>query len=192
MKEIQPNHQDLSEDLPKDSPDVLAKEGPRKGHPVVLALAAIAALGSISLAIYQYQNTRLFAGWGNRPIRSRAPGARRSYAPNFVKTDAGRKMLWARGPHDLKKGEWFDITDSPLDPDGYQYGIGKDAIPAIDEPEFVEIQDAAQLRAHGLDDDTVILGYSRNGESKAYPVNIMNRHELVNDVVGGKPVTVGW
>jgi hypothetical protein len=42
-----------------------------------------------------------------------------------------------------------------------------------------------------MKNDIIVLGYRHKGEAKAYPLAIMNRHELVNDVVGGKPVTVG-
>ena len=35
-----------------------------------------------------------------------------------------------------------------------------------------------------------VIGLSIDGESKAYPVNILSRHEIVNDVVGGVPVAV--
>jgi len=118
--------------------------------------------------------------------------AARPSKPLYVETDTGQQLLWARGPVDLSKGEWFDVTDSPLDPNGYQHGIGMDTIPAIDEPAFVAIQEEGRLREYGIDDDTVVLGYTLNGEAKAYPIALMNQHELVNDVVGGKPVTVGW
>jgi hypothetical protein len=32
----------------------------------------------------------------------------------------------------------------------------------------------------------------RQGEARAYPLRILNRHELVNDVVGGDPVAIAW
>ena len=164
-----------------------------KSKPVTLVIATMVAVGSVCLAVYQYQHT----GHRGRSIASFASATgvsapRKSRAPNTLETESGRRLLWAQGPHDLEKGVWFDVTDSLLDPKGYQHGIGKDTIPAIDEPEFVAIDDLERLRKHRLDDSTSVLGYIHNGEAKAYPVRIMTRHELVNDVVGGKPVTVGW
>ena len=29
-------------------------------------------------------------------------------------------------------------------------------------------------------------------QAKAYPVDVMGFHELINDVVGGTPITVCW
>ncbi len=35
-----------------------------------------------------------------------------------------------------------------------------------------------------------VIGLDLGGETRAYPVNILSRHEIVNDEVGGTPVTV--
>ena len=66
--------------------------------------------------------------------------------------------------------------------------LGFDAIPAILEPEFV---DAAQA-GEWLDDDDLVIGVSINGDSRAYSVPMLSAHEIVNDVVGGKPIAVTW
>jgi hypothetical protein len=63
-------------------------------------------------------------------------------------------------------------------------GVPKDGIPAIDEPEF---QPPEAVDHHPA---TVVFGVVRNGEPKAYPRGIVIRHEVVNDVVGGDPVSV--
>jgi hypothetical protein len=165
---------------------------PSKSKPITLALAAVAAICSVWLAVSQYQNTHLLNKLPGYSVGSLKHVVARPRKPLYVETETGQQMLWAKGPIELEKGEWFDVTGSPLDPKGYQHGIGKDTIPAIDSPEFVAIKDKDRLRAYGIDEDTAVLGYALNGESKAYPIALMNRHELVNDVVGGKPVTVGW
>ena len=154
-----------------------------------LTLAIIAAAGSVAWASFQYLQTRPGTMQGQLVGGQRA---RTSHPSSLIKTDDGRHLLWANGPRDAVTGEWFDITDSPLDRDGYQYGIGKDSIPAIDRPAFVAIDERKQLHEHGIGDDTMVIGYVHNRSAKAYPIGIMNRHELVNDEVGGKPVTVGW
>lgn len=153
---------------------------------IKLAVAIIAAIGSVSLAAYQYIHTR------PAPIPGGQFSERSGRQPSVIKTDDGRQLLWARGPRDVASGEWFDITGSPLDPDGYQYGIGKDSIPSIDRPAFVAIDEREALNKHGIGDETRVIGYVYNDTAKAYPIGILNRHELVNDEVGGKPVTVGW
>jgi hypothetical protein len=65
-------------------------------------------------------------------------------------------------------------------------GPPKDGIPSIDTPEF----DTATTTP--FQDDDIVIGVVINGEAKAYPYNIMNWHEIVNDTVGGVNVTVTY
>ena len=161
--------------------------------PIKAAIVAIAIAGAINLAVSYYLHTqtsgRLDAA-SHYMGTDLVPGS--GFAGNHVETDDGRHLLWAQGPKDMESGEWFDVTDAPLDPALYGNGIGKDKIPAIDEPLFVSIQDANSLQEEDINDDSLVIGYKHNGETKAYPIEILHFHELVNDVVGGKPVTVGW
>jgi len=55
-------------------------------------------------------------------------------------------------------------------------GPGKDGIPAIDKPGFI---DAAE--ADYLDDDDLVLGFVDGSEVRAYPHKILDWHEIVND-----------
>lgn len=66
--------------------------------------------------------------------------------------------------------------------------LGFDAIPAILEPRFVSAEQADAWMLPGEQ----VLAVSINGESRAYPINVLSRHEIVNDVVGGVPVAVTW
>jgi len=67
-------------------------------------------------------------------------------------------------------------------------GPARDAIPALDHPKFMAAKDADRfLRAKDR-----VLAVSINGAAKAYPVKILNWHEIVNDEVGGQPITVTW
>lgn len=67
-------------------------------------------------------------------------------------------------------------------------GPPRDGIPAIDDPRFVTVAEAdAWLRPQ----EPVIL-LELDGEVKAYPLQILIWHEIVNDVVGGLPVVVTW
>lgn len=68
--------------------------------------------------------------------------------------------------------------------------LPKDAIPAIFNPEFVSGSEAdAQMR-----DNEPVLGIVDpvTGEAKAYSLWQLDRHEIVNDRLGGKPVAVTW
>ncbi|MCF8466776.1 MAG: DUF3179 domain-containing protein [Sneathiella sp.] len=64
-------------------------------------------------------------------------------------------------------------------------GPPKDGIPAIDNPQFVMVRDATHLRP-----TEPVIGVVINNEAKAYPLQVLMWHEIVNDVVGGVPVTV--
>ena len=66
-----------------------------------------------------------------------------------------------------------------------QGGPPKDGIPAIDNPVFVPAAKAGWLRGS----DTV-LALARNGVAKAYPIRILNWHEIVNDRFGDEPIAV--
>lgn len=80
----------------------------------------------------------------------------------------------------------FELTGS-LIPSGQIHAGGppKDGIPAIDKPDFTNAGKAAFLR-----DDDAILGMVRNGVARAYPVRILNWHEVVNDRYGDDAVVV--
>lgn len=66
--------------------------------------------------------------------------------------------------------------------------VVRDAIPAILDPQFV----APEAVPPEFRDTELVLGLSMNGESKAYPLDVLSHHEAVNDVVGGVPVVVTW
>ncbi len=65
-------------------------------------------------------------------------------------------------------------------------GPGKDGIPPIDDPAFITSDEAAAY----LDDRKPVVVVEVNGEAKAYPIEILVWHEIVNDTIGGMPVTV--
>jgi hypothetical protein len=69
----------------------------------------------------------------------------------------------------------------PID-DIYDGGPGKDGIPAILKPKFISAEEADKTQ---LKKDDRVLGYVHNGQARAYPIKILNWHEIVNDRVGG-------
>lgn len=66
--------------------------------------------------------------------------------------------------------------------------LGKDGIPAILNPQFVEAAEAIPQ----MGPSERVMGVSINGDHRAYPLNLLSRHEIVNDTVGGVPVAVTW
>ena len=66
--------------------------------------------------------------------------------------------------------------------------LPKDAIPAIDDPEFYDAPAAGEEYAP----DELVIGVSIDGDSRAYSTSKLNDHEIVNDTVGGQPIAVTW
>jgi len=113
----------------------------------------------------------------------------------------GQVLLWALGDPVTPEAEWYDFTGAPMPVEELQYGIGKDRIRAIDDPVFVDPDDERlmTLPASGYRDepvetaaDIMVIGYIMEGEPRAYPTALLDRHEIVNDEFKGKPVAVGW
>jgi Protein of unknown function (DUF3179) len=67
-------------------------------------------------------------------------------------------------------------------------GPPPDGIPAIDNPKFISVQEASKF----LEDSELVLGLNINGDIRAYPLQILVWHEIVNDEVGGVPVAVTY
>lgn len=80
-------------------------------------------------------------------------------------------------------------TDVRIDPKEIVTLLPKDVIPAIREPSLLLVPAAA---ATGVRDSDQILGVVIAGEIRAYPINFLSWHEIVNDTVGGVPVAVTW
>ena len=62
--------------------------------------------------------------------------------------------------------------------------IPPDAIPSVDDPAFVD--------SYGGDPDEDVLVVDLEDDARAYPLRYLNYHEIVNDVVAGRPVAVTW
>lgn len=80
-------------------------------------------------------------------------------------------------------------TPDPLvDPDDIiSGGPPPDGIPPIDDPKFLAPRDAGFLT-----DREPVLAVEIGGEAKAYPLQIMIWHEIVNDTISGIPVSVTY
>ncbi|MQX38053.1 DUF3179 domain-containing protein [Roseospira navarrensis] len=117
--------------------------------------------------------------WGPAPLTGGAdplhPEARAADAPDvpvawtreFPKTDFSRRAV---------------ALDEIL-----SGGPSRDGIPAIDDP---QVQPVDLVRA--VRDREPVLVVDLNGDARAYPLQILIWHEIVNDTVGGVPVAVTY
>lgn len=78
----------------------------------------------------------------------------------------------------MERGKRYEITSV----------LPKDAIPAIFDPDFLPA-DTANLQYRDTD---MVIGVSIDGDHRAYHVAYLSAREIVNDVVGGKPIAVTW
>ncbi|MBA3511116.1 DUF3179 domain-containing protein [Sphingomonas sp.] len=68
-------------------------------------------------------------------------------------------------------------------------GPPKDGIRSIDEPRFGPAAGPYPLR---LGTKEPVISFSYGGEARAYPLRILIRHEIVNDVIAGRPIAVTY
>ncbi|BBB24654.1 conserved hypothetical protein [Amphritea japonica ATCC BAA-1530] len=82
----------------------------------------------------------------------------------------------------------FDLTGS-LIYEGHIVpgGPAKGGIPAIDQPVFNQAEDV-----NWLEPEQRVIGVKHNGVAKAYPLAILNWHEIVNDRFADDPVVVTY
>jgi len=82
----------------------------------------------------------------------------------------------------------FDVSDSLVPVEQIQAGGPlKDGIPSIDRPLFVPADIAFANKP-----DERVLGIYLNGIARAYPISILDWHEVVNDNFDGQPVVVSY
>ncbi len=104
----------------------------------------------------------------------------------------GGRWVWQRmptgSPPVFSMGPPFDLTTVTIDPNEIlPGGPPKDGIPALTEPNFCSADKAAFLA-----DNDRIIGVVLNNEPRAYPLFILNYHEIVNDRVDNVPLAVTY
>jgi len=71
-------------------------------------------------------------------------------------------------------------------PDDFKRLLPRGAIPAISSPELVSAAEA------DIADDSWVLGVLIDGQPRAYSLNLLNHHEVVNDKIGDTPFAAVW
>ena len=86
----------------------------------------------------------------------------------------------------IKNG--FDLSNTTIPSDKiFIGGPPRDGIPSIDKPEFL-----SKDEANFLNDNDRVLGVYYQGEARAYPIKILNWHEIVNDSINDKALAVTY
>lgn len=102
--------------------------------------------------------------------------------------------------YDGWKGELFSIIDPGMGAFMYDGvpatirleeivwgGVRRDGIPDLRYPPVLAAGEAAYLAAEDR-----VFGVSVNGEHRAYPLRVLNPHEMANDVLGGRQIALAY
>jgi len=82
----------------------------------------------------------------------------------------------------------FDLTNTSIPEKEIRFGgPGKDGIPSIDTPKFKTAAEMMELK-----DTDYVMGINLNGITKAYPVKILNWHEIVNDQFDNEAIVITY
>jgi len=87
-----------------------------------------------------------------------------------------------------QKMNGFDLSDSKIPIELIkQGGPPKDGIPALTRPKLISANEARYLKANDK-----VIGVSMQGEHRAYPIKLLNYHEIVNDQIGSTAIVVSY
>ncbi|WP_410764524.1 DUF3179 domain-containing protein [Haloferax sp. DFSO60] len=93
------------------------------------------------------------------------------------------------GDESVARAGAFDL---PIPEDELRRGAPKDAIPAITSPSFSTDWTGFDEVAVELEDSFEVVGVELDGIARAYPLAVLNWHEIVNDTFDGRPVVVTY
>lgn len=142
-------------------------------------LIVMAAAGALLLAACGGSTT------GGEPTTSVADASTTS----VVNADQPAVGELPGGPSALKSMFADEFPDPLIDPNEViSGGPPPDGIPPIDDPVFLGVADNLEL----LPANEPVVVLEINGDARAYPIRAMVWHEIVNDVVGGVPVSVTY
>jgi len=96
-------------------------------------------------------------------------------------------LITLQSAHAITKNG-FDLEGATIPPEEIKSGgPPRDGIPAINEPIFIAAEEA-----RFVDGNDRVMGIVINGRARAYPIAILNWHELVNDRIGNQHFTVSY
>ncbi len=108
--------------------------------------------------------------------------------PRYLGTFAALLLLTVAANASGPSINGFDLGETSIPRDEIHHGgPPKDGIPSIDEPRFLEPESVDFLAPEDR-----VMGMTLNGVAKAYPIKILNYHEVVNDDFDGEDVVVSF
>ncbi|PKP45073.1 MAG: hypothetical protein CVT95_09620 [Bacteroidetes bacterium HGW-Bacteroidetes-12] len=84
----------------------------------------------------------------------------------------------------------FDVSNLTLKEENFHFGIGREKFHALIQPEYVSIKEAEKDTS--ITDSSRFLFVNINGDARAYSVDLLTHHEIINDIVGGEPIMAAY
>jgi hypothetical protein len=94
----------------------------------------------------------------------------------------GVRYLWGGKNAD----QHFVVDNLVLKPEQFHFGVGREYFAALIKPEFIPAYEANAW----LPDSARVLGLLTGETAKAYPLFLLEQHEVVNDVSADEPIVV--
>ena len=93
-----------------------------------------------------------------------------------------------------RRGERWDITHAVnvygMDRAWWEFGIGKNAIPPLDEPRQIKSDHPRYPSPYQR--GMRVIGTTLGGEARSYPQHLLRRHEIVNESFGQLQAAVAY
>jgi len=91
----------------------------------------------------------------------------------------------------------FDLSNLQLAEDTFVPAMQhRDMSPVLTNPTMFSVEELAlrngTKRNPFLINGDLVVGISLGGETRAYPLHVLNLHEILNDTIGGVPIVVYW
>ena len=119
----------------------------------------------------------------NRAIASLLLGGLLFGLPAYSEAQSGAKVNNRRQPLN-----GFDVSNAVIPTSEMRSGgPPRDGIPAIDRPRFLRAR-----QVNYLSDDDLVVSVTLDGKTRAYPLRILVRHEIVNDRIGQRAFAVTY
>lgn len=162
--------------------------GRTTGYTLGLLLVSVLILAACDVDLDQEssadegdENTSTMAPTETQESATATPEAAEATPTPDLSSEPDDLPYWAQSWEDTD----FSERTVPLEEIG-SGGVPPDGIPPIDEPKYVDYAEADEW----LEEDEPVISFEVNGDARAFPLQIMTWHEIVNGEVGGVPVAV--
>ncbi|RME00405.1 MAG: DUF3179 domain-containing protein [Calditrichaeota bacterium] len=134
----------------------------------------------------------MLGGCDSKILKTTQPGGKKPFVDqednNGGDNPSGQKIYIVD-----QTGKRWDVTHAVekygFKAEAFQYGLGPDAIPPLLHPEMLSPGEPGYPGAH---DSFLVLGARIEEEARAYPIDVMSRHEIVDEVFDATYVAVAY